>query len=63
MPPQAGRIINNDAYESDSDVSILDDEPSIRIDKGKGKGKAVDRNPKNKGKSKAKEVRGYVVSA
>lgn len=39
---------------SDSDVSILDDEPSIR--KPKGKGKAVEKGKGDKGKGKFKEV-------
>lgn len=53
MPP---RRINDDFIDgdSDSDVSILDDEPSTR--KSKGKGKAVDGRKGDKGKSKAKEV-------
>jgi len=38
--------------DSDSDVSILDDEPTR---KSKGKGKAVDKGKSVKGKSKAKE--------
>ena len=40
--------------DSDSDVSILNDEPSSR--KAKGKGKAVDKDKGDKGKSKFKEV-------
>lgn len=52
MPP---RRINDDYMgDSDSDVSILDDEPSNR--KSKGKGKAVDRGKGDKGKGKFKEV-------
>lgn len=53
MPP---RRINDDYMDggSDSDVSILDDEPSSR--KSKGKGKAVDKAKGDKGKAKAKEV-------
>lgn len=53
MPPRRteGTFIDD---ESDSDVSIFDDE-SGRV-KGKGKGKAIDRRKKDKGKAKAKEV-------
>ncbi|KAI0344555.1 TFIIH basal transcription factor complex, subunit SSL1 [Trametopsis cervina] len=52
MPP---RRINNDYMDvdSDSEGSLLDDEPSIR--RGKGKGKAIDRGKADKGKSKVKE--------
>ncbi|KAI0930514.1 hypothetical protein AcV5_007203 [Taiwanofungus camphoratus] len=52
MPPRRteGTFIDD---ESDSDVSIFDDE-SGRV-KGKGKGKAIDRRKKDKGKAKAKE--------
>lgn len=53
MPP---RRIHDDYMggDSDSDVSILDDEPNIR--KAKGKGKAIDKGKGDKGKGKAKEV-------
>ena len=44
----------NDGGCDESDVSILDDEPGPR--KNKGKGKAIDRG-KDKGKNKVKEVR------
>lgn len=54
MPP---RRMNDDFIggDSDSDVSMFDDEePPTR--KGKGKGKAVDGRKGDKAKSKAKEV-------
>jgi transcription initiation factor TFIIH subunit 2 len=54
MPP---RRINDDYMDGDSDseVSIFDDERGVR-EKGKGKGKAVDGRKADKGKGKVKEV-------
>ncbi|KAJ3551969.1 hypothetical protein NM688_g4403 [Phlebia brevispora] len=42
-------------FESDSDVSIFDDDERTIRGKGKGKGKGVDRGNRDKAKAKAKE--------
>jgi transcription initiation factor TFIIH subunit 2 len=54
MPPRRIQDGYMDVDSDESDVSILDDEPGPR--KNKGKGKAIDRG-KDKAKNKVKEVR------
>ncbi|CDO77639.1 hypothetical protein BN946_scf184946.g33 [Trametes cinnabarina] len=54
MAPEGRRIGDTLADDSDSDVSIFDNDEATRA-KNKGKGKGIDRRKKEKGKGKAKE--------